>query len=155
LRAIRQATGDHLDFDIEAVQPRHADHRGRGKRRDAPEFLGNAPDALESRCGVDDEDGHVHHIVERATAGSEDRVQVGEGAAHLRVEFRFRRPVLAAADLAGHEQQATGPHRGRIAVLFIQGLAPRRKYHVTLCHRFSPWHPGSGWENCTGSRWRR
>ena len=56
------------------------------------------------------------------------------GEPHLRFEVGLGRTVLAAADLPRDEQESVGADCGRIAVFFVERLAPGREDDVTFGH---------------------
>ncbi len=101
-------------------------------RRLAPVLGHDRPGLLEVLLRIDQEHGHVDHVIEGAAGGSQHRIEILEGAAHLGFEVRLGRTVLAAADLAGNEQEAIGPDRRRVAVALVQGLAPGGENDITL-----------------------
>lgn len=66
------------------------------------------PDRLEGVLGIDHEDGHVHHVVERAAGSFKNGIEVVEGEPYLGLQLRLGRTVLQAAYLAGDEQEPVG-----------------------------------------------
>ncbi|CAD7024820.1 hypothetical protein REJC140_00535 [Pseudorhizobium endolithicum] len=65
----------------------------------------------------------VDDLVEAAAGRLQDCRQIGKGALDLLFEIRLRVSVLAAANLAGDEQEIAGPDRGGVAVRFVEGMA--------------------------------
>src|SRR5690606_7696270 len=100
--ALRQL-GDHLDLELKAIQPGYAHASQRRVRCLAPVLRNDLPDGLEFGFRIDDEHGHVDHVLEAAAGFRQDRVEVVESATHLHFQVRLRRAVFATADLPRHE----------------------------------------------------
>src|SRR5690554_1957726 len=92
--------GNYLDLELVSVQPRNP-NAGEGRvGRFAPVWRRYVPDPLEVRLRVHHENGGVDHVVEVAASGGEDRIEVLEGAPHLRLQAGLHRAVFAAAHLS-------------------------------------------------------
>ncbi len=122
--AARRNPRDRLDLEGEAREPRHPDGGPVrvGRRADHPVAHPHHRVELRLRVGVEGRD--VDHVVEGAARRIQHGVEPREGAGDLRLEIRLGRAVLAAADLAGDEQQVAGADRRRVAVLVVERLRP-------------------------------
>lgn len=75
--------GDHLDFKLKAIEPGDA-HRSHGRMRGlTPVFLHHAPDLLEPRLRVNNEDRDVNDILKSATRSLQNPIQIVERASYL------------------------------------------------------------------------
>lgn len=130
----RRNPRDHLDLEIEASQPVHADGRpvGVGPFTEHLLFDGHDRSELVLRIGVKGRD--IDDVVERAAGSFQCRLQIVEGQFNLAMEIRFGGTVRTAADLAGDEQQVAGADRGGVAVLFIEGVPVGWEDGVALGH---------------------
>src|SRR3546814_729813 len=133
-RLVRDA-GDHLDFEVEARKPGHADGgpARMGERGEVAVLDGH--DRLELALGVGMECRHVDDILEPAAGGAEGRLQIVEGELDLAFEVRLRAAVGPAADLTGDEQQVARADRGGIAVRVVEGVPVGGKDCFTRQHR--------------------
>src|SRR3546814_15343132 len=75
--------GDDLDFEIKSIQPGDPHGGQGGMRRFAPILGHHLPDFLERRLWVDHENRDVDHIVEAASGGRQDGVQVFKSLSYL------------------------------------------------------------------------
>src|SRR3546814_1393895 len=87
-------------------------------RRFAPILGHHLPDFLERRLWVDHENRDVDHIVEAASGGRQDGVQVFKSLSYLLFQPLLRRTVFQTADLAGNEQKTIGLDGRRVAISF-------------------------------------
>src|SRR4051794_13782777 len=90
---------DHLDFEVEPIQPRHPDSSQRRVRRFAPVIAYHLPDLFQLGGGIDNEDRDVDNVVERAFSGPQDCIQIVECQPDLRLQIGFGRSVGTAAHL--------------------------------------------------------
>src|SRR5690606_9212787 len=96
---------------------------------------------LPLRVGV--EGGHVDDVVEAAAGRRQHRRQVVERQLHLACEVGLGRAVLAAADLAGDEQQVARGDGGRVVVALVERLPGGGEDGVASGHGSVP---AGGWE---------
>src|SRR5690606_17227865 len=88
--------GNHLDLELVAVQPRNTDAGERGVRRFAPVRRGDLPNPFEVLFRIHHENGGVDHVVEAASSGGEDCIEVLKGSPDLCLKVGLHRTVFAA-----------------------------------------------------------
>ena len=88
---------DHLDFEVEPIQPRHADSSQRRVRRLAPIVAYHLPDPFQLGGGIDNEDRDVDDVFECAISGLQDCIEVVERQPDLCLQIGFGRSVRTAA----------------------------------------------------------